>query len=435
MLRQQTGWRASLAKVARRPRRHRGSLGSPSDTHPPAIVVGLDSTQGLQAARALASEGVPVIGLAKDPRHDCCRTRICEEIRYADTEDESLVDTLVALGMEAPQRPVLIPCEDANVLIVSRHRERLSRWFHIVLPPREAVELLMDKASFSEYAQAKGLPIPPTRLVQSRRDLEAAMTELRFPCILKPRNSATPEWEHESMFSAFKVDTAAELRELYDRYRSLTDVMILQDWIAGPDANHYTCNVYFDVAGRPVATFVSRKIRQWPPHIGTGSLSEECRNDEVRDATVSLLGALGYRGLGYVEFKRDADSGDYLIVEPNVGRPTGRSTIAEAGGVRMLYAMYCDALGWELPQPLAQRYQGAKWIFLRRDIQSALFYWRSGQLTLPDWARSWRGQKAYALFSLRDPGPFLTDLWRVIRLLFSGAERKRRDWRLDSAAD
>ena len=195
-----------------------------------------------------------------------------------------------------------------------------------------------------------------------------------------------------------------------------------QQWVHGTDADLYSCNCYFDGNGKAVATFVARKLRQWPPEAGTSCLGEEVRNDVVRDTTVALFSSVNFHGLGYVEMKRDAKTGEHFIIEPNIGRPTGRSAIAEAGGVELLYAMYCDVTGQPLPDNLEQKYTGVKWVYLRRDFQSALFYRRHGDLTIRQWWSSLRGRKTYALFSWRDPGPFLGDLARVLRLSL----RKRR---------
>jgi predicted ATP-grasp superfamily ATP-dependent carboligase len=97
--------------------------------------------------------------------------------------------------------------------------------------------------------------------------------------------------------------------------------------------------------------------------------------------------------------------------------------------VELLYSMYCDAIGWPLPPNLEQKYTGAKWIHLRRDSQSALYYWRRGELTLKEWWRSIRGRKTYALFSWTDPAPFFGDLVRVIRTYLQPEERKERAYR------
>ena len=159
-------------------------------------------------------------------------------------------------------------------------------------------------------------------------------------------------------------------------------MLMVQEWIEGSDANLYSCNCYFNADAVPVVTFIARKLRQWPPETGTSCLGEECRNDVVLEASIRLFRSVGYRGLGYVEMKRDERTGKHYIIEPNIGRPTGRSAIAEAGGVELLYATYCDTLGWPMPANTQQQYGNMKWIYLRRDLQSAFCYWRRGDLTL-----------------------------------------------------
>jgi hypothetical protein len=155
-------------------------------------------------------------------------------------------------------------------------------------------------------------------------------------------------------------------------------------------------------------------------------LAEEYRNDVVLKETVRLFSGVHYRGLGYLEMKRDRRTGKHLIIEANIGRPTGRSAMAEAGGVELHYAMYRDAVGQPLSANLEQKYEGVKWIYLRQDLQSALYMWWAGELTLREWWQSWRGRKAYALFSWTDPVPFLADLKRVIGLLVSSRRRNQR---------
>jgi predicted ATP-grasp superfamily ATP-dependent carboligase len=354
---------------------------------------------------------------------------VCERIIFADTGSEALIDSLVTLGPSLDQKAVLFPCEDKSVLQVSRHRQTLETWYHLALASEEVVEMLMNKVAFYTYAQENGFPIPPTRLLASRADAERASAELAFPCILKPPVSATPEWEAQSKLKAYRVSTGEQLLTLYDQLKGLADILIAQEWIQGPDSNLYSCNCYFDGNSEPQVTFVARKLRQWPPETGESCLGQECRDDTVLEETVRLFRSVGYRGLGYVEMKRHARSGEYLIIEPNIGRPTGRSAIAEAGGVELLYTMYCDLVGWPLPDNRQQEYGSVKWIYLRRDLQSSLYHWRRGELTVADWLESLRGPKAYAIFSWRDPGPFIADWQRSIRLFTSARERSKRDYR------
>ena len=106
---------------------------------PAAIVIGMDNATGLQSARILQAKGVPVIGIATDPDHYCCRTRACERILVADTSSDELVRTLETLGPSLDQKAVLFPCTDLSVLLVSRNRERLTPYYHVMLSDAEVV--------------------------------------------------------------------------------------------------------------------------------------------------------------------------------------------------------------------------------------------------------------------------------------------------------
>jgi D-aspartate ligase len=391
---------------------------------PRAVIIGLESIQALQAARVLASRGVPVIAVANDEEHFCCRTKCCERILFART---GLMNTLESLGGQLKQKAVLFPCTDDSVLFVSRNRHILGKWYHIVLADPDVVETMMDKAKFYVFARNHGFSIPATFFLHDSDDLAEAAGKLRYPCVLKPhyRDSL---WTSNTTFKAFKVGSSEELGGLFNHYKKWTDCFIAQDWIVGPDGNHFTCNCYFDANSEPIVTFVTRKLRQWPPEMGQGCSGEECRNETVLGETLRLFRHVGFRGLGYLEMKRDDRSGEYFMVEPNIGRPTGRSAIAETGGVELLYTMYCDALGLPLPSNREQKYEGVKWFDERRDFQSAIYYWRKGELTLRDWLKSWQGPKAFAIFSWNDQGPFWGDLQRAVRLFCSKKERKKRDF-------
>jgi D-aspartate ligase len=396
---------------------------------PYAVVFALDTINGLQTARTLARRGVPVIGIASNLKHPYCRTKVCERIFHANAWNKEVIETLEVLGQEFGQKAVLFPCNNIEVLLLSQHRQSLTSWYHIVLSEPDVDEMLMNKTSFYAYAQKEGLPIPRTFILNSRSDAENAAQKLVFPCILKPPIRSY-DWQQNSSLKAYKAFTADEFIALYDRCEKWSKPLIVQEWIEGPDSNLYTCYCYFSRDSEPLVTFVTRKLRQWPPESGEGCSGEECRNDIVLQETVRLFKNIRLRGLGYLEMKRDSRTGKHLIVEPNIGRPTSKSALAEAGGVELNYTMYCDALGWKLPVHREQRYGKVKWIFLRSDLQSAFFYWRRGELTLVDWWRSLRGPKVYALFSWTDPVPFWYDLITSVRAYLSSRKRKKPNYRI-----
>lgn len=396
----------------------------------PAVVVGLDSITGLQTARILAQRGVPVIGVASNLKHFACRTKVVREVIRASTSCTQLIDALEQLATRLPRRAVLYPCKDASVLAIARGRDRLEAGYHVVLPRTATLEMLLDKTQFYYFAKQANLPVPHTVLLHTRADAERAAAEMEYPCVLKP-SVRTPEWEDRSRQKAYLIESAQDLLSGYDRWRPWADVLMAQQWIEGADNELFSCNCYFDRNSEPVVAFVARKLRQWPPRIGNSCLGEECRNDEVLELTVNAFRTAGFHGLGYLEVKRDSRTGRQYIIEANVGRPTGRSAIAEAGGVELLYSMYADTVGMPLPGGLRQQYRGVKWIYWRKDLLSAFHYWRRGELTIGQWWRSVRGKKACAVLSWSDPMPFLADLAATARKVW----RRRNGQRADSTND
>ena len=268
----------------------------------------------------------------------------------ADTASEGLIELLEKIAPGFPQKPVLVPCTDMSVHQISRHRARLSAHYRFALPDHDRVDMLMDKLRFYTYAEEHGLAIPTTLLLTNRADAESAASQLGFPAILKPPVK-TPQWEQNTSAKVFKVTSPDHLLDVYELCHEWAEVIIAQEWIDGTDADLYSCNCYFDSDNQPLATFIARKLRQWPPETGTSCLGEEVQNDKVLEESLRLFRSVDYHGLGYLEMKRDSRTGKYYIIEPNIGRPTGRSAIAEAGGVELIYTMYCDLVGL----PVARR--------------------------------------------------------------------------------
>src|ERR1700745_3831469 len=89
----------------------------------PAVIIGLDCLPGIQTARILAENGVPVSGIARDPSHPFSHTNTCDAILFTKISQDELMSTLEILSSQLDQKAVLYPCTDASVLLASRNRE------------------------------------------------------------------------------------------------------------------------------------------------------------------------------------------------------------------------------------------------------------------------------------------------------------------------
>ena len=383
---------------------------------PYAIIIGLDNFNGLQTARELRKHGIPIVGIAEDLQDACAKTNVCEQKFQSGIGNGDCLNLLEEFATAFREPPVLFPCSDIAVLQISRNRNRLIG-YRFALPAAQTIETLLDKAQFAAFAQENHLAIPSSFLLNTESDVIAAAAEIRFPAILKPAVKL-PRWEDNKRQKIYRIPSEKALRNIYNQVRNDAESLVVQEWIEGDDTSLFTINAYFSRQSEPLCTFISQKIRQWPTHAGVASFSVEARNDDVLQIANHLFQLVDFYGLAYLEFKQDRRDGKLYIIEPNVGRPTGRSTIAEAGGVDILFTMYCDLTGQLLPENRIQKYGNAKWIYLRRDLQSAFTYWRHGQLTIGEWLKSLRGKKKYALLDFSDPLPFLLDFRNAFASLF-----------------
>ena len=385
---------------------------------PYVVVIDIDHINGLQTARIFAERKIPVIGIADKLKNYPARTRVCEKIVQANTRSNELADKLISIAEIFNEKPLLVPSQDNSVLIVSRNRKKLEQYYKIALPAEDTVEMLMDKPSFYKFAINEKLPVAKYYLIKNKDEAEEAVNKLNFPCIIKPP-MRYPSWEGNTNIKAYKVYSPEEFMKTYDMCADWAEVLMAQEWIEGTDVDLYSCNCYFNNNNEPLVSFIAKKLRQYPPVTGNTSLGIECRADEVRDISLDMFKRVNYHGLGYVEMKRDTRTRKYYIIEPNIGRPTGRSAIAEAGGVELLYTMYCDKMNLPLPEEREQKYTDVKWIHLRADLMSSYYYWKKGELTFKDWLGSMRGKKYYAVLSLKDLHPFISEVGIAIRVSLS----------------
>ncbi len=380
---------------------------------PPMILLGLDSATGVQVARALAAHRVPVVGITANRSHWAARTRAVDRVVEADHGSPAVIDILCDDANDFAPGSVLLPCTDASVLLVAAHADRLRSRYRFAQPDPVSIAGLLDKATFATITAAAGVPTARSVEIRPDTDVESAVGSLESPCVIKPTRKDS-RWLSNAPEKAIRVEDPGVLVDTIRRALEWSDHLIVQEWIPGPDTSLVTCNCYIGADGTVQATVVSEKIRQWPPGTGTGSSAVTVDDPAIAEVTARILSSVGFTGLGYVEFKRRAPGGDLVAIEANVGRPTGRSTMAEAAGVDMLYAFYADLAGVARP-PLSDPAVGVVWLHIRRDAQAMLRSWRRREAGPRELARSLRGRRTYALASWSDPMPFLLDLVATIR--------------------
>lgn len=369
----------------------------------PAVVIGLE-LNGLGVARSLAKAGVHVIGLDVDPTAPGARTRHARFRAIRAFSGQHLVDDLLDLASNLPNRPVLFATKEATVATLSAARDMLVPHYCFLLPQLDTLSMLTNKLGFQEAAIRAGAPIPPAITLSEPADIRAAAA-LTYPCVLKPDHHATV---YEARFrKAYKVDDADELARLYAEIHTVHPRMIVQEWIEGADSDIYFCLQYRSGSGCTLANFTGRKIRTWPTQTG-GTASCVAAPEvaaELNELTDHFFSTTGCVGFAAMEYKRDRRSGRFLMVEPTVGRTDYQAEVATLNGVNLPLTAYNHLTGLALPV-FRQPPQIRIWRDPMADAQAAEI---AGDGSMP------AGRVVDAWLRLDDPMPWIAVQWRRLK--------------------
>lgn len=382
------------------------------DTTAPAYVLDLSPT-GLAAVRVLAREGIAVRGFDANPEREGLRSRYGRPALCPDpvSDPEGLLAYLSTLAASERERPFLLPGNDKFALFVSAHRDRLARYFSFVLPPVEVFESLCRKERTYELAARLGIPVPYTRVVAVGQPHPGeALSGFPYPAVLKPSLSYTLWGRIRG-----KVLVARDEREARRVVAALPPgtVFVLQEVIPGPETSYLAYNTYRDRQGRVLGEFVNRKLRKLPPGFGNVALAEGCLDPEVLEAGRRLFDAVGFSGLGMVEFKRDQRDGRLKLIEVNP-RLWLAHRMAARSGVDFVLLAYLDATG-QAPRAQTRGPETVRWQHVGRDAAISSFLIRRGRLGWGEWLASLRGPRVPAVWDARDPGPSLQLLVTALR--------------------
>ena len=324
----------------------------------PVVVVG-GSVAGLGVVRSLSDTGAPVTVLDTSHFNAALWSRHCEGRVIAHLSGHQLIDELKAEGSRFAHRPRLVLTQDATVEAVSRWRNDLEPYYRFLLPPPDIVEMFNDKGEFHDFATREKFSVPESVVVRCIDDL-VRIEALQLPVIIKPARKTDL---HES-----GLDRAARFDRLEDAIAHCMALMklkasaIVQQWVDGPDDQIFFCLFFCDPSGQPLRFFTGRKLSAYPAGVGSTAtcIAAPEAHAELKTLTVRLTTTTRYAGIGGLEFKRDARTGEFIIIEPTVGRTDWQEEIATLSGINIPAAAWMHAVGRSI-EPVETASIGSAW--------------------------------------------------------------------------
>lgn len=297
----------------------------------PAIAAG----SSIASIRSLKRAGVRTIGVSTKGPQAVFHSKYLDEAHEAPSPASDLTgytDKLLSLA-ERPDVLTIIPLREADIYVLSKHREEFTTHIATPWPSFEVVRQTQDWLRLMEVADEAGIPIPETRSLDEWHEWDR-------PAVIKSRYSVL-ERDGALFTPGMRFVRAGETPDREAVVTEMGHVPIVQEYVPG-DAEHG----YFALfdRGTPLASFQHQRIRSYNYSGGASVYRKSISIPQLEAEGERLLEAFDWHGPAMVEFKRDPRDGSFRLMEVNP-RFWGSLALAVAAGVDFPTAYYQLAVG------------------------------------------------------------------------------------------
>lgn len=339
---------------------------------------------------------------------------------------------------------LVIPVTELSLMPLHEIRDRPELLGRVALPPADATTIGFDKERVRLLAEQIGIPVPATRIASSPIDLDAPVFDAwleQGAVVLKSIRSKV--WA-DGVGKELAVQMAVNREQLAIMAAQMFESgsIQLQQWVPGTGRG---IEVLVD-KGEIVLSYAHERIHELPL-TGGGSCYRRGLEppQDLLEASQRLLRTLGWHGVAMVEFRHDAATGRWFMMELN-GRFWGSLPLAQFAGVDFPLALVELLLDNKRPvavtaRPVYARSFGRdiQWLkqvarmrlsdLVRRDAPSPerkLMLLRPLLRSVLEWGRLLTGRETLDGAALDDPGPIW---WEVRKQIAEAAGAPFRKWR------
>ncbi|MFJ2217453.1 ATP-grasp domain-containing protein [Streptomyces sp. NPDC087864] len=347
------------------------------DTRVPAVLVRLDRNPfhhgTLGAVRSLGRAGIEVHAVVEGAHSPVGRSRYLRQAHLrpghapdltADPAQDPTHDPtqgpalsavrrlLLSIADRLPAPAVLIAMDDLSAIAVGRLQPELAGRYLLPEQPSGLPERVADKAELAGICQELGLPHPRTVIPDGAAEAAAAAWSLGLPVVAKwSRPWLLPEGS--GLRSTRVVRSPQEARALYGRSDEAGSRLLLQEFLPhGPDRDWF----FHGYSGRApeagrtrLLGAAGRKDRAWPVGAGLTAVGRWLPNPAVERLAGELVAALGYRGILDLDFRREAATGAYHLLDFNPRPGAQFRLFTDRAGTDVVRALHLDLTGRGLP--------------------------------------------------------------------------------------
>ena len=378
------------------------------------VIVIEGHVQGLANTRAIGKHGIPVIVVDK---RSClaASSKYCSDFfQCPDFLEDRFVDFLIELAQgQGLQDWVLLPSNDHAVFTISKHLNKVTKYFKTTIPNVDIINQIYDKANLLQLALQVDVPIPATYYFSSIKDVEHLT--IPYPALTKGKTGLS---FYKSLGK--KAFLSKNLKELVQDLNLIKNKVPLnetftQELIPFDGTNKTISLAAFCENGDVKSYWMGVKLREHPVQFGTATFTESVYEENVLKYSKRILKALNYNGVCEVEFLKDPRDGDFKLIEINA-RTWLWVGHAIANGVNFPLYTYQSLSGEEVEY--AESYSiGLKWRNPYTDFIFTTTGLLKNKLRFKKVISENKGKVVNALWEKNDPKPFYRYAYLMLSFL------------------
>lgn len=381
-----------------------------------AVILGSNYYIGLSVLRCLGENGVKTVAMdySLDGAYGS-KSKYCYEkyvTPHYKNDTEAFINYLIDYARKQEVKPVLFPCHDSYVEVVDAHLDLLREHYLISQQEQGLWTRLMNKDLLHKIAQENGVLVPETVRVGDPDFYERIDREICYPCIVKPVDSVA--FVNHFRKKIFLANTVEELKLAIEKSNAANLEVIVQRIIPGFDDHMHTYDAYLNQDSRVTHYTTCQKFRQYPINFGASVYTGQKNVPILHEIGSKFLEAIRYKGFGEIEFKKDAETGEFYLIEINV-RTTNLNSLLHKVGLNFPYIDYCELTGSPLPPKAVTVDTNRVFWYAFEDFLAVKDYLKTGQLKIGEVFKSYLKPKAFAVWSISDPKPGLAFAGILIR--------------------
>lgn len=379
-----------------------------------AVILGTNYYIGLSTIRCLGVHDIHTVAVDYSYENTYgAHSKYCSERVIAPHYKENkqqFIDFLIDYARKQTAPPVLIPCHDSYVEVIDEYLDELKNHYLIPQTKQGLYTEVMNKETLHALATKHGVLVPETVRLHEENFYEKIDEIIGYPCIVKPVDS--PSFVAKFRKKIFQVENRQELDEALRKSEEAGLEVIVQRIIPGFDDHMHTFDAYLNQDSKVTHWVTCQKHRQYPINFGASVYTEQKYIPELYEVGAKFLEDIGFKGFAEIEFKKDAETGNFYLIEINA-RITNLNHLLYKVGINFPYITYRELTGSPLQSKAVTENTNTAFWYVYEDILAIKGYIKTGQLSTKDVLQSLLKKKAYAIWDWKDPKPAISFLQMI----------------------